>query len=140
MIQRFADEEALRQYAAEFVKVLKAGDHVLLKGPLGVGKTTFVRGMLEGLDYHGVVRSPTYNLLQAFDTTPPVLHADLYRLDGASGIGLEDYLASHVVCVEWPERLNGLIEAEQAYTVNLSFSDPGRTIEITEPLSNLPRT
>lgn len=139
MIRRFADEKTLRQFAAEFVKNLKAGDHVLLEGPLGVGKTTFVRGMLEALNYHGLVRSPTYNLLQAFDTSPPVLHADLYRLEGASGLGLEDYLSTHIVCVEWPDRLKGLIEAEQAYTVRISFSDPGRTIEITEPLSNLPR-
>ena len=64
----------------------------------------FVRGFLGALGHLGAVRSPTFNLIQTFETTPPVVHADLYRLDSAEGLGLEDYLTDSVALIEWPER------------------------------------
>lgn len=88
-----------------------------LEGPLGAGKTTWVRGMLEGLDFRGRVPSPTYTLLEHYELGDVVVvHIDLYRLpdDRSSGrqageleaIGVNDWLArpDAWLLVEWPGR------------------------------------
>lgn len=124
------NEEATRALGAALARRLRPGDLVRLDGPLGAGKTTLVRGLLEALGHTGPVRSPTFNLLQAFDTDPPVLHADLYRVASAEGTGIEDYLDSHVVLVEWPDRLPW---EENHWQVTIAFKDLGRTATIAEP-------
>lgn len=76
------------------------------------------------------MRSPTFNLLQAFDTAPPVLHADLYRVASAEGTGLEDYLDTHVVLVEWPDRLP---EDDLHWRVEIAFGGDGRVARVKAP-------
>src|SRR5438270_10854430 len=66
-----ANEMETRAVGGKLAHRLTIGDVVLLDGPLGVGKTTLVRGVLEELGYDKPVRSPTFNLIQAFDTNPP---------------------------------------------------------------------
>ncbi len=122
-----------RAIAARLAATLRAGDVVLLEGPLGAGKTTFVRGFLEALGHDGPVRSPTFNLIQTFDTLPPVMHADLYRLKSWQGIGIEDYLESHVCLIEWPDRAAGLLDAASCWRVELAFCGEGRQVEILAP-------
>jgi tRNA threonylcarbamoyladenosine biosynthesis protein TsaE len=123
------NEAATRDLGAELAAKLVGGDLVLLGGPLGAGKTTFVKGILEGLGYHGPVRSPTFNLMQTFPTKPPVLHADLYRLPSMAGLGLEDYSETHICLVEWAERAPEL-SARAAWTVRIEFSGHGRNITV----------
>ncbi|MBS1724853.1 MAG: tRNA (adenosine(37)-N6)-threonylcarbamoyltransferase complex ATPase subunit type 1 TsaE [Armatimonadetes bacterium] len=125
------DEASLRRLAASFQ--WKPGDVVLLSGDLGAGKTTFVRGYLESLGISEPVRSPTFNLLQVFATEPPVLHADLYRVKSAEGIGLEDYLDSHACLIEWPDRLHGLIDPKGCWQVHIDFEAEGRSVTVTPP-------
>jgi tRNA threonylcarbamoyladenosine biosynthesis protein TsaE len=120
---------------SEFVSGLRAGDTVLFTGELGAGKTTMIRGMLRGLGFVGGVRSPTFNLLQTFETEPPVLHADLYRLKDARGVGLEDYLETHLCLIEWPDRLNGLLDAGECYRVEILPHREGREISVIPPTS-----
>lgn len=94
------------------------GDHVrggtiFLQGALGAGKTTFVRGLLNGYGYHGIVRSPTYTLVETYDMEHLMIcHIDLYRLSLGmlESIGIRDYLDGHYLClIEWPERaIDGL--------------------------------
>ena len=130
VIERFCpDEAATRALAAELAASLKEGDLVLLEGPLGAGKTTFVRGILEGLGFEGPVRSPTFNLLQTFDTSPPVLHADLYRVSSSTGLGIEEYLATHICFVEWPDRAPQLLNLAP-HRVSIEFESSGRRIRI----------
>ena len=82
---------------------------VYLQGPLGAGKTTLVRGFLRALGYEGLVKSPTYTLIEPYELTERrIAHIDLYRVNDPAEldfIGLEDVLqVSELVFVEWPER------------------------------------
>jgi tRNA threonylcarbamoyladenosine biosynthesis protein TsaE len=127
------DEAAMKALGASLAQEWHAGDVVLLQGELGAGKTTLVRGLLEGLGYHGAVRSPTFNLVQTFDTEPPVMHADLYRVKGYQGIGLEDYLDTHLCLIEWPDRAEGLVDPDQCWRLRIDFVSEGRRVDMTEP-------
>src|SRR5579862_1758809 len=117
-----ATEAEMRALGAELVANWKPGDVVFLEGPLGAGKTTLVRGVLESLGVTDPVRSPTFNLLQAFDTEPPILHADLYRVKSYLGIGIEDYLETHLCLIEWPDRAAGLVRPGEAWYVAIEFA------------------
>jgi tRNA threonylcarbamoyladenosine biosynthesis protein TsaE len=86
---------------------LGAGTVVLLEGPLGAGKTAFVRGMAEGLGCDaGDVSSPTFTIVQHYRGSPGLQHVDLYRLrpEEVADLGLEDLLEGAVMAVEWPDR------------------------------------
>ncbi len=127
------NEAATRNVGASLAKRLAAGEVVLLDGPLGAGKTTLVRGVLEELGYDHIVRSPTFNLIQTFDTAPPVMHADLYRVQSYQGIGLEEYLADHLCLIEWPDRADGLIDPNHCWRIHVDFENDGRSISIRPP-------
>src|SRR5512145_982179 len=104
--------EAMAELGARLASEWRAGEVVFLDGPLGAGKSTLVRGVLHALGHLGPVRSPTFNLMQSFETTPPVLHVDLYRVKSHAGLGIEDYLDTHLCLIEWPDRAVGLVEEE----------------------------
>lgn len=81
---------------------------VFLRGALGAGKTTLARGVLRAFGVAGIVRSPTYTLVESYETSGGcVSHVDLYRLleaKEADFFGLAEYLESGVCLIEWPER------------------------------------
>jgi tRNA threonylcarbamoyladenosine biosynthesis protein TsaE len=128
LVATVPDEEAMRALGASLGRQWPAGTLVLLEGELGAGKTTFVRGVLEGLGHVGAVRSPTFNLIQTYATIPPVMHADLYRLSSALGLGIEEYLDDHLCLIEWPDRL-GVVDG--AVWVRISFAEGGRVVEVS---------
>lgn len=103
-----AETHALaRQLAAG----LQAGDVLLVSGNLGAGKTTFVRGLADGLGIPpSEVSSPTFTLVHEYEGGRLALfHADLYRLESASAedLGLEEpNVAAGVLVIEWPDRLS----------------------------------
>lgn len=106
--------------------VLKAGDVVFLQGPLGVGKSSLTRFLLQQMGYKGVVLSPTYGLVHSYDcVSPAVHHFDLYRLhdlDELVAIGAQDFFSSDSICViEWPDLL---VEwgVEPSWVFHLSFN------------------
>lgn len=127
------DEAATQAVGAELVRGLGPGDVVLLEGELGAGKTTLVKGALAALGHQGVVRSPTFNLVQTFETTPPVVHADLYRVPSASGLDLEEYLDTHLAFIEWAGRAGELVSPDRCWVVRLEFSGQGRQVTIVPP-------
>ena len=125
-VRRIESDAAMRALGAELVRLAGQGDVVALTGPLGAGKTTLVRGALESLGWVGAVRSPTFALLIPYPTEPPVLHADLYRVGSAEGIGLEDFLDDHILFLEWPP----FDAPEPAIRVEIEFDGEARLVRI----------
>jgi tRNA threonylcarbamoyl adenosine modification protein YjeE len=114
-------EMDLLSIASDFLTRWEIGNLVCLEGPLGVGKTTFVRTVLRSLGFNEPVKSPTFNLYQTFDTQPPILHADLYRVQSAVGIGLEDLLQDHLAFIEWPDRLDSAFLPRTYWMIQFEF-------------------
>ncbi|MBD8610899.1 tRNA (adenosine(37)-N6)-threonylcarbamoyltransferase complex ATPase subunit type 1 TsaE [Frigoribacterium sp. CFBP 13729] len=98
------DTEATEALGRRLAGVLRAGDLLVLTGPLGAGKTTLTRGLGAGLQVRGQVASPTFVLARTHPTASgvPLVHVDAYRLGGADELDdLDlDYEGS-VVVVEW---------------------------------------
>lgn len=109
MIVHLADAEATTRLGAALAPLLAAGDAVLLYGPLGMGKSTLARGLIRALTTPDEdVPSPTFTLVQFYESAPPIAHFDLYRLtrpEEAVEIGLDEALDRGAVLIEWPERL-----------------------------------
>lgn len=112
-------------------KLLRAGEVVVFEGHLGAGKTTMIRGILHGLGWNDAVRSPTYNLFAPYQTDPPVLHADFYRIKDAQGTGIEDYLDTHLCLIEWPEALATLVNLERSAKVEIDTEGTGRVVRLS---------
>lgn len=128
------DEAATLAAGAKLSAGLEAGDLVELHGPLGAGKTTLVRGILQARGWQGAVRSPSFNLLSLYDLEPPVAHLDLYRIESPEGLGLEDLLDTHIVLIEWPKGLDELAAEDSVWRVEITPAEPeGRQLQITPP-------
>jgi tRNA threonylcarbamoyladenosine biosynthesis protein TsaE len=114
--------------AREFAATLNAGDVVLVSGDLGAGKTTFVRGIAEGLGIDPKeVSSPTFTLVHEYRGGRLTLyHADLYRVDrtATDDLGLEESGARDgVLAIEWPDRLTH--DLPGAHTVTMEVVNEG---------------
>jgi tRNA threonylcarbamoyladenosine biosynthesis protein TsaE len=115
---QLADEQATLKLGKDFARSLVAGVNVYLHGDLGAGKTTLVRGALNGLGFVGKVKSPTYTLVEPYQvqvnkTIINVYHFDLYRFmdeEEWDAAGFRDYFNPHSVClIEWPDKAGSLI-------------------------------
>ena len=117
--RRFDPAAALEAFAAEISLFARPGMVLLLQGDLGAGKSTFARAFIRALAEGAAfdIPSPTFTLLQSYDETRvPVAHADLYRIGSSAELdelGLEDLLTTHVLAVEWPEKMLGLPLADR---------------------------
>lgn len=131
-----ADESATAALAAAFAPHLRAGDVIALSGGLGVGKTTFARALIAALGHDGEVPSPSFAIVQPYDhLSPPLWHADLYRIEDPSELdelGL-DAIDDGVLLVEWPEHA-GAAAWPDALRLTLSEEpDGGRRLTAAVP-------
>ncbi len=113
-----ADADAMRRLATDVAKECRAGDVVVLSGPLGAGKTTFTQGLAAGLGVAGPVTSPTFVIARVHRSTvggPDLVHVDAYRLGGLAeldDLDLDASLAESVTVVEWGEGLAETLSTE----------------------------
>ena len=101
----------------ELGRRLRPGDLVLLRGELGAGKTTFVRGIARGIGSAAPVASPTFQLVRIYPGRVQLAHVDLYRLeqgDDLRDLGLDELLDAGAVVVEWGDRINKTVGAHAA--------------------------
>jgi tRNA threonylcarbamoyladenosine biosynthesis protein TsaE len=132
-LRETASPEETGQLGAGLASALGAGDVLSLTGPLGGGKTCFVAGLARGLGCTGRVRSPSFTLVNEYGGEIPLLHLDLYRLEGseADGLGLDEGLERGVLAVEWGEKLPAYLRTE---ALTLAFeirSERARVIRAT---------
>ena len=127
--------DALDQFTKELVLNFKPGDYVFLSGPLGSGKTTFVKSICAHLNIKRVT-SPTFSIVNQYFGDIPVLHLDLYRLDSKKALldfDIEYYLKQHeyLFFIEWAEYLHHL-KPTTYYHLHLDYYETTyRKISIT---------
>ncbi|OJU10886.1 MAG: tRNA (adenosine(37)-N6)-threonylcarbamoyltransferase complex ATPase subunit type 1 TsaE [Clostridiales bacterium 43-6] len=107
--------------------VLKSGDTVALFGDMGAGKTAFVRGIAQGLQYPGEVSSPTFSIVNEYlGGVCPVYHFDMYRIEGwddLHSIGYYDFLDKDaILIIEWSENIENALP-ENAIKITVSSGE-----------------
>jgi tRNA threonylcarbamoyladenosine biosynthesis protein TsaE len=131
------------QIAQCFAKILRAGDALGLTGDLGAGKTVFTRGVCAGFGYTGPVTSPTFTLMHAYPTIPPVHHFDCFRLHRPQEMmttGFEELvsLKESILIVEWADVIKGYFD-EWDFSLHLNFTaeqEDSRAITVSARDSN----
>ena len=118
-------EESI-QLGVNLASCIELGDVVSLNGELATGKTTFMKGVLQGLGFKGEVTSPTFTLVNEYDSNPKVIHIDCYResnLNRWISLGIHEYLESEsVIFIEWAELIKPLLPKK---IIEISFSHSG---------------
>jgi tRNA threonylcarbamoyladenosine biosynthesis protein TsaE len=130
-----ADADAMEALGARLAVLLRAGDLVVLDGPLGAGKTTLTRGLGAALGARGAVTSPTFVLAREHPTAAgvPLVHVDAYRL--ATARELDDLDLDYdgaIVVVEWGSgKLDGVAESWIDVAISRDAADESRDVVIT---------
>jgi tRNA threonylcarbamoyladenosine biosynthesis protein TsaE len=135
---RVVTDVAMRDLGRELAGRLRAGDLVILTGPLGAGKTTLVQGIGEGLGVRGPVTSPTFVIARVHPVLagsgPSLVHADAYRLgsiDEVDDLDLDADVASAVTVVEWGQGLaEGLAEDRLEISIQPDPDSDVRTVRL----------
>ncbi|HBK34519.1 MAG: hypothetical protein UU08_C0006G0036 [Candidatus Uhrbacteria bacterium GW2011_GWE2_40_58] len=140
MLYHSHSAEETKQIADAFAKTLTGGEYISLKGDLGTGKTTFVQGVAQALGSKDPVRSPTFTILNLYQTTHPyinkIVHLDCYRLRSCQDLHvleLEEWLnqPDAIILTEWP--FEQMSEVKKHIIITLSHvSEQERDIEIKE--------
>jgi len=123
-----ADAEAMREVGAHLGRELRAGDVVILQGPLGAGKTTFTQGIGSSLGILDI-SSPTFVISRVHKSRPPLVHVDAYRLLGSGDssiqfddLDLETSRAESITVIEWGSELAHRF-VESYLLVDIAFAD-----------------
>lgn len=118
-------------FAKKLAKFLKPSDVIALEGDLGAGKTTFTKGLAEGLDIKKVVNSPTFTIIKEYQGTLPLYHMDVYRLeDSYEDLGFDEYFEGNgITVVEWAHIIEDQLPHE-LLTIYLKHGE-NETREIT---------
>ncbi|MBP1948292.1 tRNA (adenosine(37)-N6)-threonylcarbamoyltransferase complex ATPase subunit type 1 TsaE [Virgibacillus litoralis] len=125
--------EETGKIAEKLALFLKPGDVVTLEGDLGTGKTTFTKGIANGLGIKRNVNSPTYTIVKEYEGELPLYHMDVYRLENSDeDIGFDEYFnGDGISIVEWAHFIEEYLPDER---LNIKFSyldDRTRLLEFT---------
>ena len=117
------DPQETIQLGEHFATFVEKGDVFSFVGELASGKTTFIKGILKGLNYNKPVTSPTFTLVNEYDAKFPVIHIDCYREDEQERwikLGMNDYMdEENVVIIEWADKMKSLLPVN---TIQIQFS------------------
>lgn len=121
-------QEETQEFGKHITDQFNGGDILLLKGDLGAGKTTLMKGLAIGLGVANTVSSPTFTLMNHYPAhsgnIKNLVHIDTYRLENEydlKDIGAEDYLCepSTLCVIEWPEKIMGLLKNKKVFTITI---------------------
>lgn len=133
----FSTEDQLNAFAAAFARRLRGGDVVAISGPLGSGKTTLVRAIVQALHGADQTYSPTFTFWHHYEGQPPIEHIDLFRIADPrelAELGLEEAFGSDaIVLVEWWRNAPELVPARRYEIAIDGAGDSPRTLRIREP-------
>ncbi len=134
-----SSEKKTEELASKFLKKIKPGDIVFVYGEMGVGKTTFIRYLINGLQKRNNLRitevtSPTFNILNQYEINQfKVNHYDLFRIKSSEEIknlDLFDDIMNSILLIEWPQ----IIEKKPKDLIELNFEygkdDQTRSVQI----------
>ena len=117
------DPQETIQLGEHFATFVEKGDVFSFVGELASGKTTFIKGILKGLNFDKPVTSPTFTLVNEYDAKFPVIHIDCYREDEQERwikLGMNDYMdEENVVIIEWADKMKSLLPVN---TIQMQFS------------------
>ena len=130
-------------FGKDFVSKLKPKSILILKGPIGAGKTSFVKGIGEGLCIKESITSPTFSLSHHYESgSMHLIHMDLYRIENSISakelfIEEEEELetTNGLLIIEWPELIEPFLEIYWKIEINYAYQD-GRNVNIYEPRSS----
>jgi tRNA threonylcarbamoyladenosine biosynthesis protein TsaE len=129
--------EEMHKFGSDLGKKLKAGNLILLSGPLGSGKTALTQGIGQALGFKNIT-SPTFVISKIYKGNPNLIHVDAYRLQGEASalfddLDLESYLPSSVTVVEWGQGFVDRI-ADKYLEIKLEHGDGEnqRTLEVID--------
>ncbi len=140
---KLADAAATEAFGGALAAALKSREGVVvyLRGELGAGKTTLVRGLLRALGVAGAIRSPTYTLIEPYRAgARDVVHLDLYRIADPlelTNLGLGDFPEERTWwLVEWPDRGSGVLPLPDVQ-IHLQRQEEGREVRLGSSIPGL---
>lgn len=127
--------DTIREAAREFIGCMDDRTVFAFRGPMGAGKTTFIKAICEELGVEDVINSPTFAIINEYRsavTGELIYHFDFYRIGKigeAQDIGTEDYFDSGALClIEWPEKIEELLPADTVQVTIAENPDGSRTV------------
>jgi tRNA threonylcarbamoyladenosine biosynthesis protein TsaE len=121
-----------KEFAKKLASYLQPGDVIALEGDLGAGKTTFTKGLAEGLEITKNVNSPTFTIIKEYKGSMPLFHMDVYRLENSDeDLGFDEYFEGvGVTVVEWAHLIKDQLPLELLTIYLTHINDGARNIKL----------